>query len=119
MAPAESRIVVTREGEAVRVQFADRNILEEAVIAQIGEQINALVDAEVDPKLLLSFAGVEHMSSAALGMLIDLNNRIRGKGGQLRLSSINPQVYEVFVITALNKLFQIADNDEDALASFK
>ena len=71
------------------------------------------------PKLLLSFENVEHLSSAALGTLITVNNKIRQKGGQLRLSNIDPQIYEVFVITKLNKLFQIYDDAEKAAASFK
>ena len=49
----------------------------------------------------------------------DLNNKIKKKGGQLRLSNINPQIYEVFAITKLNKLFQIHENNEKAMGSFK
>ena len=45
-------------------------------------------------------------------------NKIRGKEGQLRLADIDPQIYEVFVITKLNKLFQIFDSADQALASF-
>jgi anti-sigma B factor antagonist len=53
-----------------------------------------------------------------LGTLITINNKIRGKDGQLRLANIDQQIYEVFVITKLNKLFQIYDTTEQALASF-
>jgi hypothetical protein len=31
---------------------------------------------------------------------------------------LDPQIYEVFVITKLNKLFQIHDTAQQALASF-
>jgi len=102
-----------------KVQFLDRNILEEAAIQQIGDQIAALVDAQVNPKVLINFEHVEHLSSAALGTLITINNRIRQKGGQLRLANIDPQIYEVFVITKLNKLFQIHDDTDKAMDSFK
>ena len=37
---------------------------------------------------------------------------------QLRLASIKPQIYEVFVITKLNKLFKILPSRDEALASF-
>ena len=47
------------------------------------------------------------------------NNKIRGKDGQLRLANIDKQIYEVFVITKLNKLFQIHETAEQALTSFK
>jgi len=119
MSTQESRLVVTEDGDVTKVQFLDRNILEEAAIQQIGDQIAALVDAQVNPKVLINFEHVEHLSSAALGTLITINNRIRQKGGQLRLANIDPQIYEVFVITKLNKLFQIHDDTEKAMASFK
>ena len=119
MAPTASRIRVTeQDGGIKRVQFLDRNILDEANIQQIGEEIGRLVDGEAAPKLLISFENVDHLSSAALGTLITINNRVRERDGQLRLAEIGPQIYEVFVITKLNKLFSIHDSAEQALASF-
>jgi anti-sigma B factor antagonist len=38
--------------------------------------------------------------------------------GQLKLSNIRPEIYEVFAITKLNKLFDIKDDEADALAAF-
>ena len=55
------------------------------------------------------------MSSSALGMLITLHKRIREKKGELRLSGIQPPIYEVFVITRLNEIFQICQSREEAL----
>ncbi len=119
MTTKDSRLVVREEGDVTIVQFVDRNILEEASIQQIGEEIATIIDNATSPKLLLNFENVEHLSSAALGTLITINNKVRQKGGQLRLSNIDSNIYEVFVITKLNKLFQIHDNNDKALASFK
>lgn len=118
MAASNSRLRIKRADSVVQVEFIDRNILDEANIQSIGEEITALVDSESAPKLLISFANVDHLSSAALGTLITINNRIRGKGGQLRLANIDPQIYEVFVITRLNKLFSIHENTDAAIKSF-
>ena len=118
MAAAESLLRVDQEDGVTRIEFVDRNILDEANIQQIGEQINRIVDESHQPKMLISFQNVDHLSSAALGTLITINNKIRGKDGQLRLANIDPRIYEVFVITKLNRLFQIHDSAEQALASF-
>ena len=119
MSSQESRLVIEQDGGVTRVGFLDRNILEEASIQQIGDEIGALIQASPDPKILLNFENVEHLSSAALGTLITINNNVKKQGGQLRLSNIDPQIYEVFVITKLNKLFVIHDDVAAALASFK
>jgi anti-sigma B factor antagonist len=118
MAAAASRLRVTEHKGVKKVEFIDRNILDEANILQIGEEISRLVDAEARPKVLISFSNVDHLSSAALGTLITINNKVRGKDGQLRLANIDPQIYEVFVITKLNKLFQIHKTTDEAMASF-
>jgi anti-sigma B factor antagonist len=119
MTAKESRLVVARAHDITRINFLDRNILEEASIQQIGEEIGQIIEQSPNPKILLCFSSVEHLSSAALGTLITINNKVRQKGGQLRLSNIDPQIYEVFVITKLNKLFQIHDDVDKATASFK
>jgi anti-sigma B factor antagonist len=119
MPTKDSRLLIHRDREITRIEFLDRNILEEAYIQQIGEEISQVIEQSANPKILISFENVEHLSSAALGTLITVNNKVRQKGGQLRLSNIDPQIYEVFVITKLNKLFQIFDDAEKAAKSFK
>ena len=118
MTSAASRLRVSEEEGVTRIEFVDRNILDEANIQRIGEEIGEIVDAKPQPKLLISFSNVDHLSSAALGTLITINNKIRAKDGQLRLANIDAQIYEVFVITKLNKLFQIHESIEQAEASF-
>jgi anti-sigma B factor antagonist len=100
------------------VEFADRKILEELSIQEIGEELDRLVEAEPNVRLLLDFKNVDHLSSAALGMLITLNKKIKERSGGLKLSNINRQIYEVFKITRLNRVFDIHDTAEEALRQF-
>lgn len=118
MPPEESRLRIYNDGDVVQVRFVDRNILDEANIQRIGEEIVSVIEQRDRPKLLINFENVDHLSSAALGTLITINNKVRARSGQLRLAEIDPQIYEVFVITKLNKLFDIHDSADDALASF-
>lgn len=116
---SESRLRVSEVEGVTQVEFIDRNILDEANIQAISDEISTLIDAADTPRLLINFANVDHLSSAALGALITINNKTREKGGSLRLANIDPQIYEVFVITRLNKLFNIHDTLEDAFGEFK
>ncbi len=118
MANADTRLRVRKQEGVVHVEFVDRNILDEANIQQIGDEITSLIDEEAKPRLVISFSNVDHLSSAALGTLITIHNRMKKKQGQLRLANIDPQIYEVFVITKLNKLFEIHDTSDQAAASF-
>ena len=100
------------------VEFTNNKILDEANISEIGLTLAALIEERENPRLLLDFANVDHLSSAALGMLIDVNNKIKQRNGQLRLTNIKPAIFEVFVITKLNKLFRILPTRPEAIESF-
>ena len=114
----QSHLIITQSDGVNIVKFADRRILEELSITEIGKELSRLIHGSSEIKLLLSFVDVEHLSSAALGMLIQLNNEVQEQAGKLKLSDITPQIYEVFKITRLNRLFDIYDTKEEALASF-
>jgi anti-sigma B factor antagonist len=112
------RIDVTQKGEVTVVRFVDRKILDEANIQELGVEMFKLVEQEQRKNLLLNFFNVEFLSSAALGKLITLDKKVKANGGRLKLSNIRPEIYEVFAITKLNKLFDIKDDEADALAAF-
>ena len=119
MDAADSRLRIKDDAGVTVVEFVDRNILDEANIQQIGDEISSIIEAQDTPKLVVSFANVEHLSSAALGTMITINNKVRAKTGDLRLADIDPQIYEVFVITKLNKLFNIHDSSQEAIEVLK
>lgn len=113
-----TRLKVTRSEGICEVTFADRKILDELCIAELQDELSKLVDAEPGIKLLLNFGNVDHLSSAALGMLITLNKRVVAQNGKLKLSDINPQIMEVFKITRLNKMFDIHVEAKSARGTF-
>jgi len=117
--PEIPRLNVSQHKDIHVVEFNESRILDELNITEIGQTLAGLVEARDRPRLLLDFANVEHLSSAALGMLININNRVKQRNGQLRLAHIKPQIMEVFVITKLNKLFRIFPTRQEALASFE
>jgi anti-sigma B factor antagonist len=118
MAETIPPVSVTRQKDIKIVEFTNSRILDEANIADIGGTLTSLIEEVEHPKLVLDFTTVDHLSSAALGMLINANNKVKERNGQLRLTSIKPQIMEVFVITKLNKLFKIFPSRAEALASF-
>jgi len=74
-----------------------------------------LIEEDGRQKIVLDFSNVEYLSSAALGKLITMDKKMKTAKGQLRLCAIRPDIYEVFAITKLNKLFVMKDNLEAAL----
>jgi len=112
------RLTVSENGVVTVVRFIDKKILDEANIQEMGEELFRLVEKENRKLLVLNFASVEFLSSAALGKLITLDKKVKAHGGRLKLSNIRPEIREVFTITRLDKLLDIKDNEADALAAF-
>lgn len=116
--PRRRRLEVEDYGEVTVVNFIDRKILDEQNIQKIGEDLFSLVDELGRKKILLNFSNVEYLSSAALGKFITLNKKVQSSGGKLVMCNISDDIYEVFEITKLNKLFNIQKEEQTALQVF-
>jgi anti-sigma B factor antagonist len=112
------RLTMSDVGDVTVVRFVDRKILDELNIQELGQELFQLVEEDHKTRLLLNFQQVEFLSSAALGKLITLDKKVKAHGGKMKFSNIRPEIYEVFAITKLNKLFDIKDDEADALAAF-
>ncbi|HUT11329.1 MAG TPA: STAS domain-containing protein [Thermoguttaceae bacterium] len=112
------RLDVNEVGEVTVVRFRDQKIIEDINIQELGRELFRLVEVENRGKLLLNFSSVDFLSSAALGKLITLDKKVKTHGGELKLSNIRPEIHEVFVITKLDRLFDIKEDEADALAAF-
>jgi len=112
------RLDVNEIGDVTVIRFRDQKIIEDINIQELGQELVRLVEADRREKLLLNFSSVDFLSSAALGKLITLEKKMRTHGGVLKLCNIRPEIYEVFAITRLNRLFDIKDDEADALAAF-
>lgn len=113
---ARNRLDVNESASISVVRFRDQKIIDPEAIQELGQELFDLVDKDQRHKLVLNFANVEFLSSAALGKLITFEKKAKREGASLILTNISPEIYQVFAITNLDKLFQIKDTEADALA---
>ena len=115
---AHRRIDVSKVGEVTVVKFVDKKILDEASIQELGVELFSLVEHDNRKSVLLNFSNVEFLSSAALGKLITLDRKVEAAKGRLKMSNIRPEIFEVFQITKLNKVFDIRKDEVEAISAF-
>ena len=115
MSSGQRRLDIEEIGGVTVAKFVDKKILDETNIQNIGNQLFALVDEDGRKKIVLDFSIVEYLSSAALGKLITMDKKVKAAKSKLRLCCIRPEIYEVFEITRLNKIFDIKSTQEEAL----
>ena len=105
--------------DVLLVGFGQSKLLDEAVIKEVGDQlINKITEAADSKRILLTFHGVQFMSSAMLGKLVMFGKKCQQAGVDLKLCSIPDDIMEVFKITKMNKAFDIQKDEEKGLKAF-
>jgi anti-sigma B factor antagonist len=117
MAASSSHISIRKIDGISRIDFVDRNILDEVNIQQISVELMKVIESEFRPKMVVVFNNVDHLSSAAFGVFVALKNRMDSRDGQLRLCEIKPRIREAFAITKLDRIFSIHDSFDAAVKS--
>jgi anti-anti-sigma factor len=110
------RLQVNESASISVVRFKDQKIIDPVAIQELGQELFDLIEKDDRKKIVLNFDNVEFLSSAALGKLITFEKKAKRTGAQMILTNISPEIYQVFAITNLDKLFKIKDSEADALA---
>ena len=70
MAETIPPVSVSRNKDIRVVEFTNNRIIDEANIAEIERSLGSLIDEQANPRLLLDFANVDFLSSAALAKFL-------------------------------------------------
>ena len=105
-----------REGDVAVLDLKGRIRISGGTLA-LHRSIRCLAD-EGKTKILLNLAGVTHVDSTGLGELISSYITLRNKGGQIKLVHLTERLQDIMTITKLLTVFDVYDDESDALASF-
>lgn len=111
-----SPLSCTRTGDATVVSFSQPNFLEESVLQEIQDGLDAIVRSDADRFLILRMDAVRFVSSRFLGLLVKLSGMRRG-GGKIALAGLQENLKEPFRITRLDRRFDFYNSVEAALAA--
>ncbi len=68
--------------------------------------------------VILNLASVDYIDSTGLGALVVCYTSLRKAGGKLKLMNLSRRNIELIVFTKLETVFDIFDNEQDAVNSF-
>jgi anti-sigma B factor antagonist len=69
-------------------------------------------------QLVVDCQKLSYISSAGLGVFMGFIEEIREKGGDIKISGLNPKVRQVFELLGFPALYDIAENLPEAVAQF-
>lgn len=105
-----------REGEVTVLDLKGRIRISGGTLV-LHKAIRCLVD-EGKTKILLNLANVTHIDSTGLGELISSHVTLSNKGGEIKLVYLTERLRDLMTITKLLTVFDVYDNESDALAGF-
>jgi anti-sigma B factor antagonist len=69
-------------------------------------------------KLLLNLAAISYLDSTGLGELVSGYRLVKSNGGELKLLNLNKKVTDLLQVTKLYTVFDIHNDEAQAVASF-
>ncbi len=72
-----------------------------------------------DKRILLNLGDVTYIDSSGIGELVSAFTTVRNQGGELKLLKLTKKVHDLLQITKLYTVFDVKDDETQAIASFK
>jgi anti-anti-sigma factor len=95
-------------------------------VVEISGRLDGTTSAAAQPVLLgaleegaagviLHMASLEFISSAGLRILLTLCKNATAQGKRIAMVGVQPSIYKIFKIAALDKIFRLFETESDAL----
>ena len=112
--PTADRYVRTETQDGVTVViFEDIQIGPDA-----RDPIYGLLENQEKPRIVVDLANILALTSHALGILANFQNKVRAAGGGLKLCGVNPNLAQLFRLTKFDQIFEIHGTREEAVRAF-
>ena len=69
-------------------------------------------------KILLDLAGVSTIDSSGIGEMVACYTTVTKQDGQLKILRMSPKINDIMQVTQLITVFDVFDDEEEAVASF-
>jgi anti-sigma B factor antagonist len=90
----------------------------------IGDEASAFraavekIAVQPEPRLLLNMLEVDYVDSTGLGAMVMCSMRLKNAKGVAKLVNVNRRNIELIVMTKIDSIFEVFDDETDAINSF-
>ena len=112
-------VAISSENDVTVVSFNAASISNVESITSAAVQIKEFTENHRLSALVFDFSGVRFFCSQVLGLLLDVRANLKAHEAEVVISAINPQLYRVFKITNLDKVFRFFPDKKAAVKAVK
>jgi anti-sigma B factor antagonist len=106
-----------RETEGIVILDLNGRLIVGEPVAAVRERIRELAESGRN-NMILNLADVDYIDSTGLGGLVISYTTLKKAGGALKLLNLTRRNIELLVLTKLTTVFEIFDDEQDAINSF-
>jgi len=94
---------------------------EPALSEELGSLIQRVESCEPQqtPWIVLNFSDVTYVNSSNIAQMLRMRTLLENMGRGMRLCSVKDQVWSVFMVTGLDKVFHFTENPAAAIATLQ
>lgn len=70
-------------------------------------------------RIIVNGSDLQYISSAGLGVFMAYIEEVREEGGDIKIASLQPKVFNVFDLLGFPMLFDILDTEDEAVKKFE
>jgi anti-sigma B factor antagonist len=109
--------ITQREKEGIVILDLNGRLIVGDPVTYLRERISEIAQ-EGRANMILNMAEVDYIDSTGLGGMVISFTNLKKKGGALKLLKLNKRTADLLVLTKLNTVFQVFDDEQDAVNSF-
>ncbi|PYX60194.1 MAG: anti-sigma factor antagonist [Acidobacteria bacterium] len=109
--------ISTRTIDGVLIVDCNGRIVFGEESANLRDTVKKLINE--NKNIVLNLSGVSYIDSGGLGTLVALYTSAQTNGGKIKLASLTPRVGDLLQVTKLVTIFEVYDNEEQAVQSFR
>ncbi|WP_138431299.1 STAS domain-containing protein [Fodinibius saliphilus] len=86
--------------------------------SQLENSLKKLIDNKKH-HIIVNCEDLDYIASAGLGVFMAYIEDVRSLGGDIKLTNMNPKVYNVFDLLGFPTLYDILESEADAIGKFE
>lgn len=86
--------------------------------SQLENSLKSLIDQDKN-QIIVNCKDLDYIASAGLGVFMAYIEDVRTLGGDIKLTNMNSNVYNVFDLLGFPSLYDILEEESDAIEKFK
>src|SRR5438477_771738 len=107
----------TRVADGVSIVSCSGRIVFGEEATQLRETLKKLLTST--RQIVLNLSGVTYIDSGGLGTLVGVYSTARSAGADIKLTGLGQRIRDVLQVTKLVTVFEVYDNEQQAIAAFR